>query len=187
MESVHQQQPRRIAIVGTTGAGKTTLARAAAEALGFPHIELDALYWAPHWTPEPTEAFRQRVDAATAQSAWVCDGNYHAVRDVVWDRADTVVWLDLPFRVHLWRILSRGLRRSVRRELLWGTNRETLRSNFLSRNALLWWLFKTYGRRKQEVPQVLALPKYRHLQTVHLTSVQAAERWLTSIAPRPVV
>jgi len=131
MESGDRHQPQRIAVIGTTGGGKTTLARAAATALGFPHIELDALYWAPHWTPEPTEVFRQRVETATAQPAWVCNGNYREAYPLVWSRADTLVWLDLPFRVHLWRILRRGITRSVRRELLWGTNREMLRSNFL--------------------------------------------------------
>ena len=82
---------RRIAVVGTTGSGKTTLDRWLGRALEVTHVELDALNWEPNWKTAPTEVFRRRVADALDGEAWVSDGNYTAVRDIVWDRATTLV------------------------------------------------------------------------------------------------
>src|SRR3990172_8915485 len=102
---------RRVAVVGTTGTGKSTLARHLAHRLTVPHVELDALYWGPNWTPVPADLFRQRAAQAVAADAWVIDGNYHVVRDLVWSRATTVVWLDYPLSLILARLLKRTGRR----------------------------------------------------------------------------
>lgn len=85
---------RRIIVIGTTGSGKTTTARAIAERLGILHVELDALNWGPDWTEVPWEVFRQRVSEAVAGDHWVVNGNYSKSRDIVWPRADAAVWLD---------------------------------------------------------------------------------------------
>jgi adenylate kinase family enzyme len=85
---------KRIAIIGTTGSGKTTLAADVSQTLGLVHIELDALNWQPGWTMVPNEVFRQNVSAAVNGPHWVTDGNYRSVRDLVWERADCLVWLD---------------------------------------------------------------------------------------------
>ncbi|HEX5414033.1 MAG TPA: AAA family ATPase, partial [Chloroflexota bacterium] len=66
----------RLVVVGITGSGKTTLASTLAARLGYPHVELDALYWDSNWTPAPREVFRARVAAAIATDHWVADGNY---------------------------------------------------------------------------------------------------------------
>jgi len=112
----------RIVVTGTTGSGKTTLARELAAALGIPHIELDALFHGPHWTPRPT--FRADVEAAIEPGAWVCEGNYSPVNDLVCSRGTDLVWLDLPFPVFFRRLWLRTWRRYRRRELLWNGNRE---------------------------------------------------------------
>ena len=91
--------PRRIAVVGTSGSGKTTLAHRLAERLGIPHVELDALHWGPNWTPVAADLFRERVAQALSGEAWVVDGNYSRVRDIIWTRADTLVWLDYSWPV----------------------------------------------------------------------------------------
>jgi adenylate kinase family enzyme len=80
---------RRVSVVGNSGSGKSTLARALAVRLGVRYVELDAIQHQRDWQPIPTDEFRTRVDAATASSSWVVDGNYSAVRDLVWARADT--------------------------------------------------------------------------------------------------
>src|SRR5437016_1896693 len=80
----------RIVVIGTSGSGKTTQARHLSERLGIPHVELDALHWVPGWTEAPTDALRERVTEALAGDAWLVDGNYSVVRDIVWPRADTV-------------------------------------------------------------------------------------------------
>ena len=117
---------RRINVVGTSSVGKSTLAASIARLLEVPHVELDALHWEPNWTAAPIEVFRERVRAAIAGDAWVVDGNYAKARDLVWDRVEAVVWLDLPLRTILWRYLRRTARRVGRREELWGGNRERL-------------------------------------------------------------
>jgi adenylate kinase family enzyme len=66
---------RRIAVVGTTGSGKTTLARQLSERLGIPHVELDAIRYGPNWKETPDEIFRECVSQALSGRSWVADGN----------------------------------------------------------------------------------------------------------------
>ena len=172
---------RRIAVVGTTGSGKTTTAAEIARRLGIPHVELDALNWGPDWTPAPEDTFRQRVAERTGGETWVVDGNYRAVRDIVWGRADAVVWLDLSFPVVIGRLSWRTLRRLISREELWGTNRETWSSQFLSRDSLFLWAIKTHWRHRWEYRDLLALPEHAHLRVVHLRSPRAVRAWLDSL------
>jgi adenylate kinase family enzyme len=148
--------------------------------MGVPHIELDALHWERGWQPAPLEVFRQRVDAATAGPAWVADGNYHQVRDLTWGRATAVVWLDLPLRTHLWRIVSRSLRRWLRGELLWNTNRETLWGSLLGPESMVVWLLRSYWRRRRETPERLARPEHRGLRVVRLRSADGVQAWLAA-------
>lgn len=173
---------RRIAVVGTSGSGKTTMARRLAEGLGVPHIELDALHWGPGWMPRSVEEFRQRTAEALASEAWTTDGNYSQVRDLVWSRADTVVWLDLPLPVVLWRVILRTILRVARREELWGGNRENVRNSFFSRDSIILWALKTYRRRRREYPLLLSRPEYGHLRVVHLRSPRQARRWLREVS-----
>src|SRR5919106_628268 len=85
---------RRVNVVGTTASGKTTFARALAARLGVPHVELDALHWEADWQEAPDAVMRHRVRQAVAADAWVVDGNYSAIRDLVWERAEAGNWLD---------------------------------------------------------------------------------------------
>src|SRR5437763_13527293 len=98
---------QRVSVVGNSGVGKTTLSRALAARLGAAHVELDAIFHQPGWTPLATPEFRCRVGQVVAGERWVVDGNYSRVRDLVWARADTVVWLDLPRRTVMRRLLGR--------------------------------------------------------------------------------
>jgi broad-specificity NMP kinase len=117
--------PRRISVVGTIGSGKTTFARKSAKLLDVPHVELDALHWEPNWVEAPNYLFRERVKQSLEGDSWVVDGNYHQVRDIVWSRADTVVWLDYPFRTIIDRLARRTLRRILTHEELWNGIRNT--------------------------------------------------------------
>lgn len=172
---------RRIAVVGTTGSGKTTMARRIAQRLAIAHVELDALHWGPDWTPAPTEAFRERTAQALSGDAWVVDGNYSKVRDIVWSRADTVVWLDYPLPVILGQLAWRTLRRVITREELWQGNRERFAAQFASRDSLFLWALRTYPRRRREYPALLERPEYAHLTLAHLRSPRAARHWLASL------
>jgi adenylate kinase family enzyme len=142
---------------------------------------LDALNWGPNWTPFPREQFHEQVDAATQRGRWIADGNYSEVREIVWGRADTLVWLDYPFLVVLWRMLSRTARRVIAREELWNDNRESWRGTLFSRDSLLVWLFKTYWSRRKKYEALLRTPSFAHLQVVRLRSPKAADRWLAAI------
>jgi adenylate kinase family enzyme len=115
---------QRISVVGNSGSGKTTLARSLAGVLGLPHLELDAVFHQPGWQPLDRSIFRARVDEFTLARGWVVDGNYSAVRDIVWSRADTVIWLDLPRWRVMRQVVGRTLRRVATGAELWNGNRE---------------------------------------------------------------
>jgi adenylate kinase family enzyme len=164
----------KIAVVGTSGSGKTTVARRLAEHHGVPHVELDALHWGPSWTPCPTEEFRARVERATSSPGWVADGSYHGkLGDSVLEQADFIVWLDLPFRTIARRIWLRTLRRIRTKEELWGGNRETWRDAFFSRDSLFVWVVTTHRSRRRRY-----LERLGRYEFVRLRSQAEIEAWL---------
>jgi adenylate kinase family enzyme len=114
----------RIAIVGTSGVGKTTLARQISQRLNIPHVELDVLNWEPGWTPAPLEVFQSRVTNALAGPSWVVDGNYSKVQALIWQQAKTIVWLDYALPIVLSRVIRRTVHRIVMQTELWNGNRE---------------------------------------------------------------
>jgi len=150
-----------------------------------PCIELDALAWGRDWTLVPVEVFKERVARAVEGEAWVIDGNYgrRGARDLVWPRADTVIWLDPPLRAILPRLFARAVRRIRSREELWpGTgNRETFRNQFASRDSLFWWALKTHRRRQREWPPILARPEYGHLVVHRFRRREEGAAWLSSV------
>jgi adenylate kinase family enzyme len=168
----------RINVVGTTGSGKTTVAKAIAERLGFEHIELDALFWKPDWGQTPDDEFLPAVDEATRGDQWVLDGNYSRTRPIVWPRADTVVWLDYGFPRVFGQLLWRTIRRSIAKEELWIGCRERFRASFLSRESILIWCLKTYWRRRRNYPELFARPEHRHLRLIHLRGPRETRDWL---------
>lgn len=172
---------KRVAVVGVTGSGKSTLAAELARRLGAPYIELDALQWGPGWAPCPRDQFRQRVAEVTAGETWVTDGNYGEARSILWTRADTLVWLDYPLGLALWRLLGRTLRRVFTREELWNGNRETFYGVFLAPDNLFAYAFVSQRRHRREYPKLLAQPEYAHLRLVHLRRPRDAERWLATL------
>jgi adenylate kinase family enzyme len=172
---------QRISVVGTTGSGKTTTASQIAQRMGIPHVELDALHWEPNWTEAPLEVFRERVTQALSGETWAVDGNYGKVRDIVWSRADTIVWLDYALPVILWQLVRRTLRRSLKREELWSGNRETLGKALFSRESLLLYALKTHRRRKREYPTLLSRPEHAHLALVRLRSPRETREWLSTL------
>jgi len=165
--SMGAQSMRRVSIVGVPGAGKTTIGRRLAASLDVPFLELDAIFHQPGWTDLPRDDFRMQIREALGTDGWVVDGNYSAVQDLVWERADTVVWLDLPRRVVL-----RTLRRAITRERLWNGNREPL-TNFYrldpDENIIRW----TWVKHPEYVERYRAAardPENAHLRFVRLNS-----------------
>jgi adenylate kinase family enzyme len=179
MQKREQEPPgRRINVVGTTGSGKTTVARAIAEQFGVPCIELDALFWKPDWGQTLDDEFLPAVDEATRADRWVLDGNYSRTRPIVWPRADTIVWLDYGFPRVFGQLLWRTIRRAITREPMWEGCVETWRKGFFSMDSILIWCLKTYWRRRRNYPELFARPEYRHLRLIRLRSPREMADWL---------
>jgi len=177
-----ESRPRRVVVLGTTGAGKSTLSGRLAELLGVEHVELDAFQHGPNWTPRPREEFAARVAAVAELPGWVVDGNYASrVGDVLWPLADLVVWLDLPLWVLLPRLVRRTTRRIRSRTMLWGVNQERW-SGLFGRESLLLWAVQSHPRQRAELPPRLADLRRRGVGVVRLTSGRAVDRWFADFA-----
>ena len=173
----------RIVVIGTTGSGKSTLARQLADKLDCNFIEMDALYWEPNWQPAPFDIFRARVEAATQVQRWAAAGNYRAVRDLTWPKADAIIWLDYPLLFTFGRLWQRAWRRWWTQEELWNGNRESIWEHFKlwSEESLFHWFFKTYWKRKREFALLLALPEYKHVKVFHFKSQHETSAWLENL------
>ena len=175
---------RRVSVVGTSGSGKSTLARELAAILGVPYLELDAVHHQPGWEPLPTGEFRRLVAAEAAADGWVIDGNYGKVRDLVWARADTVVWLDLPKRTVMRQIVWRTLRRVSRRQELWNGNRERWRNfSWNPEQSVISWAWHKHASDRAKYAAAAADPANAHLRFVRLASRRDAVRFLVKARP----
>lgn len=175
--------PKRYAIVGATSSGKTTFAKKLAVIIGGDSIDLDALHWEPNWVEAKDEVFRERTQKATEKDCWVVAGNYKQVRDIVWARAEAVIWLDYPFPLVFWRLISRIVYRSVTKEKIFNGNQEQFwrHMKLWSEESLIHWLFKTYWKIKRTYPNLFALPEHSHLQIFRFKTPRQATRWLKKL------
>jgi hypothetical protein len=168
----------KIAVQGTGGSGKTTVAKELARRHGVPHVELDALFHGPNWVETPPDEFRRRVAAATAGDGWVADGNYDSkLGDLVLGRADTVVWLDLPLRVALTRVTRRTIGRIRTGEELWSGNRESWRGGFFGWDSIFVWAIRSHLRNRRV--RAIRLAGYPGLEVVRLRSAREVESYLS--------
>ncbi|MBW4615042.1 MAG: adenylate kinase [Desmonostoc vinosum HA7617-LM4] len=175
------KHPQRISVVGTSGSGKTTLAKQISQRLAIPHVELDYLHWEPNWVETPDDVMRERVSQAVSGKSWVVDGNYSKMRDIVWGRADTVVWLDYSFPVVMSRIVWRTISRIVTQQEVCNGNCETWKTSFFGRDSIVLWALTTYGKNRQKYSLLLQEPEYSYLNLVHLRSPTSAQSWLLSL------
>jgi adenylate kinase family enzyme len=174
---------RQVSVVGSSGSGKSTVARELAVILGVPHIELDGINHQPGWKRLPEDDFRRIVGAKAAADGWVIDGNYSSVQPLVWARADTVVWLDLPKRTVMWQITWRSLGRVAGRVELWNGNRERWR-NFLSWNpeqSVISWAWHTHDKYRAKYAAAARDPANAHLRFVRLSSREDVARFLDQV------
>jgi adenylate kinase family enzyme len=166
--------PHRFSIVGTSGSGKSTVGRTLAAHLGVAFIELDAIRHQADWVELPDPEFRSRVAALVEGERWVIDGTYAVVRDLVWGRATTIVWLDLPrwqvMRQVVWRSVSRALTGAV----LWNGNRERW-GMLLTAEHPIRWAWRTYHGRRRHYEAAL------DARWVRLRSRAEVRRWLDGV------
>jgi adenylate kinase family enzyme len=177
----------RIAVVGTTGSGKTTLAKALAAQLALPYIELDAVNWQAGWRDlsrtDPDE-FVRRVTLAIAADIWVLDGNYGLVRDFLWRRATHLVWLDYDWPIVMYRVIRRSLVRAMLRTELWAGNRERW-LHMLRPSHPIRWAWSTWRRRRREYEERIRQNDYAHLVVLRLCRPCEAERLLRQLREAP--
>ena len=171
---------RRVSVIGVSGSGKSTVGRSLARLAGSSFLELDSVFHQADWAPLPTGEFRRRVALVLEGERWVIDGNYSKVQDLVWARADTVVWLDLPKRTVMRRIIWRSFRRVAGRVELWNGNRESWR-NLLSwdpEESVISWAWHKHGEDRARYAAAMADPANSHLQFVRLRSPRAVRRFV---------
>ncbi|MCT9008727.1 adenylate kinase [Streptomyces rhizosphaerihabitans] len=170
----------RILVVGVTGAGKSTLARAVSSRLCLPYHEMDALYFnGPGWAVN--DQLTEDVSGLAAGPRWIVDSlGYPEVRDLLWTRADTVIWLDYSRHVVMPRILRRSIRRTVTREVVFGGNRETWRE-WLRRDHPVWWSWSQHGPRHDEVERRTLDPAFAPLDTLRFGHPDETAAWVASL------
>ncbi|WP_072807498.1 AAA family ATPase [Rhodococcoides yunnanense] len=169
------RRPSRIVVAGTSGSGKTTLAKRLAAILDVQHIEIDALYHGSGWTPR--ESFEADVDEFIAQHQWVTEWQYRLVRDRLADRAELVVWIDLPRRTVMRQLIVRTVRRSLTREVLWNGNIEPpLYRIFVETDHIVRFAWTSHRGTTERIAQLAErLPE---LPIVRLRSRRAIDRWV---------
>lgn len=181
----------RIHVVGNSGSGKSTLAARLAALLGVPFVELDALNWLPGWVglndTDPAE-FERRIREATSGEGWVVAGSYSRFsRPIVWPRLHTVIWLDLPLPLLVWRTIGRSWQRWRSKELLWGSNRERFWPQLMvwrREDSLLWWVVTQQGRKRREMRAAEADPAWAHIRFIRLASRAEVSAFVDDLARR---
>ena len=173
---------KRIVVVATTCSGKSTLAKQLCKKLNYKYIWLDELHWAPNWVERPDDKFRELLKAELlGEQTWVADGNYSVIRDILWPKADTIIWLNYGFAFTLWRSVKRSFLRALTKEKQFSGNVETFYKSFFTKDSIIWWMIKTHGIRKKKYPKLFALEEYEHINVVQLKSQKAATKFLAKL------
>ncbi|MFJ4656830.1 AAA family ATPase [Nocardia sp. NPDC088792] len=171
----------RILVGGISGSGKSTLAAAVSARLAIPYHELDALHHGPGWTKR--DSFEDEVHAFAGEPVWICDDQYHRfLGDLLWERADTILWLDLPRHIVITRVVRRSLIRIITRRALWSGNRETWRQLVCDPTHPVRWAWTQHGVRRNET--VTRIADHPHVRVVRLTSPREVRRWLGALPSR---
>ena len=142
----------KIAIIGVSGSGKSTLAKKLEKKYKIKHIELDSLYMNSNWVETEIGEFREKVASKLSEvDGYIIDGNYKKVKDLTWDRCDTIIWLNYGKMLVMKRVILRTVQRIVRKQELWNGNKETFKKSFLSKDSIILWSWNTYDRRKKSI------------------------------------
>ena len=172
---------RRVIVIGTSGCGKTTFAKALAASQGSRYVELDDLFWAEGWTPKRQPQFIELARRAAQAERWVMDGDYSVARETIWPRATHVVWLNYPRSTVLMRVLRRTVWRVVSHQPLWHGNRESVGRAFFSRQSILVWAANTYDKNRHRYAKLRADKQYAHLVWAELRHPRDAVAYLRQL------
>jgi adenylate kinase family enzyme len=150
---------KRVLVIGSSGAGKSTFSRRLNEVTSISLIHLDQLHWKPNWTEPSKDEWRKTVEQAVKDEEWIMDGNYSGTLDVRIEASDTIIFLDLPRVVCIWRILKRVAK-------YWKKNRPDMAEGCYEQFDLpfLKWVWDYPNRTKPKVEALLK--KHRDEKTV---------------------
>jgi len=169
----------RINIVGTSGSGKSTFAKALAEKLSCNYVEMDAIWWKENWQNISEEEFLLRLETTLAGNNWVLDGNYSVTTPIKWANVQMVIWLDLPFHITLYRAVKRAVLRAITKQEIWHGNRESWRK-LLSKDSIVWWTLTTYKRNILKYEDLMCDQQFGHIQFVRLRNLKQVHEFLAS-------
>ncbi|MFD4371823.1 adenylate kinase [Streptomyces sp. NPDC058486] len=168
---------RKVALFGPPASGKSTIARRLSASLGVPHTDLDDVLFAGD-EPLPLDAFRAEAERVTREDAWVVEGNYSKLADVVWHRAEVLVWLDLPLSLVVRRIAYRSLRQLTGRDTSVQARRLTWKRAFFGRRSLLRTAIRKYSHNRPRYARQVAETAALGVRVVRLRSGREADAWL---------
>lgn len=171
----------RINIVGSSGSGKSTTGKLIAKKLCYPYVELDEIQWKPNWTESTEEELFSSLERSLQEESWVLDGNYSKTVPIKWKRVELVVWLDLPYWLVLYQVISRTFRRSITKEALWAGNRETLKKAFFERDSIILWCLTNLGKVRRQYLAAMVDPRYSHIRFVRIRSRKELGLFLASL------
>ena len=167
---------QKVLIIGCSGVGKSTFAAQVSEKTGLSFTATDLFYWRPDWQVASTKSVVERVDAATSEPAWILDGNFDDQCDFVWQRADTVIWLDYSF----WRVIIQVVNRNLG---LWLSQKPTWSGNRMSWQRALSGIchsLRSHKLKRKSYPDYLN--EFPHLQVYHFWHPSEADEWLASLS-----
>jgi adenylate kinase family enzyme len=168
---------QRVLVSGISGAGKSTLARAVSAVLDLPYTELDALHHGPRWVKRPE--FEADAAALAVADRWVTEDQYQAfIGELLWERADTVLWLDLPRPTVMWRVITRTFGRMALRRRIYNGNRERFR-NLLSSGHPIRWAWTHHAARSARTGELAS--RHRHARVVRFRSAGEVDAWLDEL------
>jgi len=172
----------KILVIGTSGSGKTTLARKLSKILKIKDIELDALFWKENWVQSEPDEFREKIkNAIKNEKGYVIHGNYNKVKDLTWGNVDTVIWLDYSRLIVMLRVLKRTISRIITQEELWSGNKETFKNSFLAKDAIVFWAWTTYKKRREQYSIMLKENPYKIKEFIVLKKPKDAKELLKRI------
>ncbi|WP_258308184.1 adenylate kinase [Streptomyces sp. NWU339] len=169
---------KKIALFGPPASGKTTIAKKLSDSLGLPHTDLDEILFTGDGTL-PLDEFRIEADRITRGASWVVEGNYSKLADVVWHRAEVLVWLDLPLLLVVRRIVYRSLRQLAGLDTSAQARRLTWNRAFFGRRSLLRTAIRKYRNNRPRYAQQVAETAALGVHVVRLRSGRQANAWLT--------
>ena len=173
----------KINVIGTSGSGKSTFAKKLAGTLAIKYIEMDALFWKPHWQESSDDEFLAKIQSALNFDRWVLDGNYSRTQPIKWQEVDTIIWLDYGFARTFSQVLTRSIKRAWNKNELWqGTgNKESFYKTFFHKDSIILWMLKNYHRNKLRYQLLQHSSAISHIKFIRIKNVKQAEHLLTSL------